>query len=264
MFENIRNRAAKALIDFSTKVANTGGMPYAPIPVTYDSIAKDVCEGDAIRAKVAEFLKPRDTTQFGFKTKASFVPLYTTRLDDVVKHLDEIKAAIPSKKKKVQRACETLKLIASKHQTSKKIVLDQHLPQLSISETCWSIFKIKGINFHEVVTMVYDNLKDGSEVVRVISVPNAPDLNLVGFFSGTDNMFPNAPSPRRGVNCSLFSNPGAGFQWGSVNAGIPVTAYLEIDPSIFSHIETIKDCDTVPKKIEVVAHVAISGPYLRG
>jgi len=136
---------------------------------------------------------------------------------------------------------------------------------LSGASTVYSSFKPARVVVNEILAVTLTNSASGTTTV-VADVTNASDLLLVGGFSGSINVFPNAPSAATGINCAaLQANAfGVGISWPTVNPGIPVTVNLLLMSSALFRAIPTGYVVTDITQIAVTVYFSLFGGQLRG
>lgn len=133
------------------------------------------------------------------------------------------------------------------------------------ASTVYTSFKPNRVVVNELVQTTFSTSALGAAIVTA-SVPDGSDLLLSGAFSGSINVFPNAPSAASGVNCAALQAGafGVGISWPTVNAGIPVTAnFLILQSVLFRAAPPVGYTTNNISSITVSIFLTMFGPQLR-
>lgn len=132
------------------------------------------------------------------------------------------------------------------------------------ASTVFTSFKPNRVVLSETVVATFT--ASGATAVVAGSSKEAEDLMLAGAYSGSINVFPNAPSGSTGVHgVAIAANAfGVGISWPTVNAGIPVTAnFLILQTALFRCTPPTGYELTDLTSITVNIYLAMFGPQLR-
>ena len=139
----------------------------------------------------------------------------------------------------------------------------QNVP-LSGQSVVYTSFKPNRVVVNELLMVSYLNGSTPGTVVA--SVPDGSDLLLSGAFSGSINVFPNAPNAATAINCAALQAQafGVGISWPTVNPGIPVSInLLLLNSALFRATLPSGVSVTDITSITVNVYFSMFGPQLR-
>lgn len=233
---------------------------------TFDRIRSAIGDRLQILARVRAAFRTRPTPtgsgQIAILAEATWKPVLKKNRDEIEKHAKAFREI--SSVNMTPEVETALKIIeeAAKSRIFDLPVLDPEArtPTCSEQSTVYTSFKPSKVIVQATAVAKFSgkNLPDAD---HAFEIPNAEDVMLTGLFSGSTNVFPNAPSDIAGIHCATFAanNFGIGISWPTVWAGIPVTAQFSILPTIYRRLVAPEGYDKIPRSVTVRINMHLYG-----